>query len=392
MKIVTNIQEENLPTSTEVFKNRVFGMPLTKMTKHQRVSFTAMIKIAYDVIGHSRDQITFEYPTNDFFEMIGISSSRKQSHLFSDMDDWGRTSDDYTLEKTLNELTSKTILFKHKDTEDKTYQAEGVSLLSYFKLTKEKITFRFDEWIRSKIHITDNYYIMKLPLIASFKRGHSVTLFEQLEQRRKYRRWSVEIKTLRSIFGIEHGKYKKFSEFRRNVIELAINEINEKTNYTLKYELIKKGRSVDKIIFTWYINKTSLQEFQSLIRSKFVNIPLMIMTEEEEEHLLQVSEDGKLYNAKNPEYFYPTAQAMKIWKLLYENQDRMLTKKQQDNFENFKESDFSKYYGKNLMFDGDLYEHIILISPSSFKNKLKIKTESGIIVMTEDEFMKNILI
>ena len=387
--------KELVQAKDEVIKNRVFGMPLTKMTRHQRVSFTAMIKIAYDALSINKDVITFTYSTNDFFKMIGITEERKQAHLFSNMDEWGRTSGDYSLEETLKKLINKSINFKHKDSNTGEYQVEGIALISYFKLTKDEITFRFDEWVREKIPAVNNLYIMKMPIISSFKSGYSVTLFEQIEQRRDFRKWQVSVEALRLIFGIDEKKYVKFSDFRKRIIEVSIKEINTNSKYSLAVEYIKKGRSIDKVIFTWYINKTSLEEFKSFIRKHFIDTALVdsfIGEDKSAKHLVSVSKDGKLYNKKST-HSYSTEDAKRIWKWLYDNQDKLLIKEQAENIEDFNEDNFGKYYGKDLIFDEEMFNNIIYIQPTSKKNKLKIKFYSGeILIMSEEDFMSSVII
>jgi len=386
------------PTKDEVYKNRIFGMPTTKLSRNQRVSFTAMIKIAFDELSKDKDTITFEYPVDDFFEMIGIKQERKQSHLFTqtylDDDSWIQEKDDYSLERTLKDLVNKSIDFRHKD-DSGIYEVSSTALISHFSLTKEKVTFRFDEWVRNRIPIETNGYIMKLPIIAAFKSGYSVVLFEQLEQRRDFRRWATSKNMLRTIFGIEDNKYKIFSSFRRDVLEKSINEINEKTNYSLAIEYIKKGRSVDKIIFTWYINKTSLEEFKSFIRKHFINTPLvdtLVAGDKSSKHLISVKEDGKLYNQRST-HLYTTEDAKRIWKWLYEHQEQLLIKEQVDNLENYKEDNFAKYYGKNLIFDDEMFDNIVFIQPTSKKNKIKIKFYSGeLLIMSEEDFMSSVII
>ena len=396
----TSIVPEIVPTSTEVIKNRVFGMPTTKMTRHQKVSFTSMIKIAYDMLSEDKEKTTFEYPTKDFFQMIGITQERKQSHLFTktfiDEENWEQESDEYSLERTLKSLVSKSIDLRHKGEGGKTYQVESVALLSYFSLTKEKIIFRFDEWVRERIYITDNAYIMKLPIIATFKSVHTVTLFEQLEQRRSFRRWEVSVGVMKKIFGLEEGEYTLFADFRRYVLNIAKEEINQKTKYSLKSEFIKKGRKIDKIVFTWHINKTSLMEFQEFIRANFINIPLVEIKSQEDDtlHCIKVSEKGKLYNSNNKTLFnYPTARAKVLWKWMYDNQDRLLIKDPDDKKETspFKEKYFTKYYGKDFILDGEMYKNIILITP--VKTKLKIKFYQGeLLLISEEDFLTGVLI
>jgi len=390
------IKKPLIPTKSEVVKNRVFGMPVSSMTKYQRVSFTAMIKIAFDDLLNQKDKNTFEFPAQEFFKMIGIKDDRKQSHLFTqtyvDKDGWEREKDEYSLEKTLKQLVNKSIDLRYKNSKGEVYEVISIALLSYFKLTKEKVIFRFDEWIREKILTVNNAYIMKLPILASFKSTYSVALFEQLEQRRDFKRWKVSVDSLRGVLGVESNKYKSFGYLRRDVLEKAVKEVNEKTNYNLRYETVKKGRKIEDVIFTWHVHKTDFEEFKSFVREKLVNQPLMEMPGSDKTmHLIQVGEDGKVYNARNPDKYYTSEIAQKIWRYLYENQDKLLNKKTIEMLEKDDE-DYTKYYGKNLFFEEEMYENIILISQTK-TGKLKVKFYGGeLIILSKDDFFKYLLI
>ncbi|MDD5406949.1 MAG: replication initiation protein [Sulfurovaceae bacterium] len=394
------IKQKNLiiPTENEVIKNRVFGTPTSKMTRHQKVAFTVMIKIAYDALNIDPTTRVFEFPTDRFFELMGISTVRKQSHLFTqtfiDDEGWQQDSEEYSLERTLKALVNKSIDMRFKDVDGKTYAVESTALISYFKLTRKKVIFEFSEWVRHKIFITDNSYIMKLPIIATFDGVHTVTLFEQVEQRRDFCRWEVSVNTLKQIFGLIDGEYAKFSDFRKWCLDKPRDEMNKKTNYTVAYDYVKKGKKIDKIIFTWYINKTSLMEFQNFIRTKFINQALAeIPSKDGTYHLIQVSADGLLYNARNPNINYTTTKAKALWRWMYENQHLLLMKEQAENLENFKESNFTKYYGCDLILDGEKYNNIVLIQPTSLKNKLKVKFYAGeLLVMEEEDFIKSVII
>lgn len=399
MKELPPVHQELSQNTHEVIKNRVFGMPTTPMTRHQRVSFTAMIKIAYDQLAEDKDKNTFTYPTKEFFKMIGLSEGRKQSHIYANKDDWGKGGDEYSLERNLEKLLNKTINLKYKDPITKEYVVEGVVLVSYFKLTKDIITFRFDKWIRDKIPSVNNMYIMKMPIIASFKSGHTVNLFEQIEQRRDFKKWNVPILDLKLILGITEGAYNIFSNFRRTVIERSIKEINEKTSYTLAYKLTKKGRNIDKIIFTWHITKEEdpYAQWKTFLRKTFTDVPLLqgMVGRSEEVHLIQINDKGLLYNKYNPSYVYISEEAKRIWKHLYENQDKLLIKNKNKANQDEKTTeeemkDYSSFIGKDYLFDGDLYQNIILIT--ALKSKLKVKFYDGDnFILTEAELNEGII-
>ena len=76
---------------------------------------------------------------------------------------------------------------------------------------------------------------------------------------------------------------------------------------------------------------------------------------------------------------------------MYENQDKMLIKKPKKNNEN-KIKNYSKYYGKNIIIEGEMFEHIVFVSPIG-TDRLKVKFISGEnIILTEDDFLKYVII
>ncbi len=376
----------------EVAKNRIFGMPTTRLTRLQRVSFTALIKIAYDMLKEDREKFTFEFPTQKFLKMIGISERRKDSHLFTKVfieDGWETESEDYSLERTLNNLVNKSINMRYKDKDGEVYKSESVALISYFKLTKDKITFRFDEWVREKIYVTNNLYLMQLPVIASFKSGYTVALFEQLEQRRDFKKWEINLEHLRLILGVEEKKYKRFYDFKNRAIETARQEIEEKTNYLINVEYVKSGRKITKVIFRWSIQKNTFEEFKEYIRKKFVNKDLIeIPSKDKTIHLISVDDKGRLYNKRNPDKFYNKEEADSVWRYMYSNQD-LLIKNKIDNDTAEHIEDWSQYYGKDILYDDELYKHILRITPKG--NKLKVLLENNTtIIMDVDEFFNSL--
>ena len=68
------------------------------------------------------------------------------------------------------------------------------------------------------------------------------------EQVENYRNPSISVKELRTITDTVN-EYKEFWNFENRVLKKGIEEINAHTSFNVSYEKIKKGRSIDSIVF-----------------------------------------------------------------------------------------------------------------------------------------------
>ena len=50
--------------------------------------------------------------------------------------------------------------------------------------------------------------------------------------------------------GLDDGEYKAMNDFKKRVLDLAVNEINEKTDLTVSYTQEKRGRTITGFKFT----------------------------------------------------------------------------------------------------------------------------------------------
>lgn len=91
------------------------------------------------------------------------------------------------------------------------------------------------------------YHLMQISDLSS---QYSIRLYElmakyiNLGNSRKY-----PIKEIRGLFGIGINEYKSMSDFKKRVLNLAVNEINKKTDITVQYEQFKSGRVITHLLF-----------------------------------------------------------------------------------------------------------------------------------------------
>ena len=68
------------------------------------------------------------------------------------------------------------------------------------------------------------------------------------EQVEAYRNPSIKISELRSLTDTIN-EYKDMSNFTKRVLDNSLKEINHHTSFNVTYEKVKKGRSIDSIVF-----------------------------------------------------------------------------------------------------------------------------------------------
>lgn len=86
---------------------------------------------------------------------------------------------------------------------------------------------------------------------ANLNSVYSVRLYELLAQWKTAGKTPVfELSLFRGQMGLNDGEYKAMNDFKKRVLDLAVNEINEKTDLTVSYTQEKKGRLIAGFKFT----------------------------------------------------------------------------------------------------------------------------------------------
>ena len=83
--------------------------------------------------------------------------------------------------------------------------------------------------------------------ILAMNSAHSIRLYEILKSFENMGYYRVRLDELRAALNIEG--YKDFRDFRRDVLEKALKEINETSDIKVQYEKLRKGRKIDGLLF-----------------------------------------------------------------------------------------------------------------------------------------------
>jgi plasmid replication initiation protein len=94
----------------------------------------------------------------------------------------------------------------------------------------------------------------KLRNIANLQSTHSIRLYELLMRFNSTGERVIYLNDFKSALGIS-DKYPEFKILNRAVIKPAVDELNQRSDLIIKYETIKKGRTVAALSFEFKQNK-----------------------------------------------------------------------------------------------------------------------------------------
>ena len=141
------------------------------------------------------------------------------------------------------------------------------------KSAKGNIINKMSRWV-SEVGYIDNEAVVQLifapaivPLITRLEKqftkyelqqvsrltsSYAIRLYELLIQWRSAGKTPVfDLSIFRQQLGVESHQYKTMSNFKTYVLDFALNQINELTDITAKYEQHKKGRTISGFSFTF---------------------------------------------------------------------------------------------------------------------------------------------
>lgn len=87
--------------------------------------------------------------------------------------------------------------------------------------------------------------------VASLKNRYALRLYESLIQYRNTGKLNISLKDLRLRLGVLDNEYYQMSMFKKRVLDLAVSQINEHTDITVKYEQVKTGRNITGFKFSF---------------------------------------------------------------------------------------------------------------------------------------------
>ena len=167
------------------------------------------------------------------------------------------------------EKMQKQAFFKIKEKKEHGFEFENIVPIPYVKWTDyhDEVTIRFSpEIIPYLINLKKNFTQHALSDLAELNSKYSIILYRWLsmnynqyehysykggrreEQVEAYRNPTISMRELREMTDTIND-YKRFTHFETRVLKEPLEEINAHTSFNVSYDKIKKGRSIDSIVF-----------------------------------------------------------------------------------------------------------------------------------------------
>ena len=101
--------------------------------------------------------------------------------------------------------------------------------------------------------------------ISSLNSTYAIRLYELLIQWRSVGKTPLfDLQQFRQQLGVEPVQYKTMSNFKKYVLDFAVQQVNEHTDITVKYDQHKQGRTITGFTFNFKVKAKS----KNVIRSK----------------------------------------------------------------------------------------------------------------------------
>ncbi len=234
-----------------------------KVVEHNSLitSMAKMQKTALKMFELAVSCIDTENPPKDNI----IYLSKKELFAFFDVSSASK----HTRFKEAIELMQKQAFFQIKEVKDKGYEMTSIVPIPTVKWNSynNDVMIQFNQFIMPYlIDLKAEFTQYKISELKELNSKYSIILYRWLsmnynqyehysikggrraEQVENYRNPSISVKELREITDTVN-EYPRFDNFERRVLKIALKEINAHTSFNVSYEKVKKGRSVDSIVF-----------------------------------------------------------------------------------------------------------------------------------------------
>ena len=158
-----------------------------------------------------------------------------------------------TLKTACDNLFTRQFTYQRYNSKGKVEQVKSRWVQSVVYAESDSyIKIKFADEVLPLITMLEKHFTSyELQQVASLKSIHAIRLYELLIQYRTVGKLEISLSDLRLKLGIADGKYPTMNNFKARVLDVGIQQINEHSDITAKYEQVKQGRTITGFTFTF---------------------------------------------------------------------------------------------------------------------------------------------
>lgn len=243
----------------ELKKHSALIQMKNSITATQRKMFNSLLYLSAQILYSQPDTQIFKLKISEIRRLSGLTEFTNRKYLKEQLKELQEISVEYNL------------LGKDKATKWLQF-----SLLSQVGLENgsEFAEVAFPPAIHSNLKNPEIYSLLNLGLMNNLSGKYSVALYELLQDYKKIHRLRIDIVAFKNLLNVSLDKYKNFNVFREKVIDYSVNEINDKTDLKIEYELERSGRTYTAVIFNIQTSENILETAtQALLRTYKISKP-----------------------------------------------------------------------------------------------------------------------
>lgn len=254
-----------------VAKSNSFSM--AKLSQGLTLCQTQLLMYAIFATQKKQDNIECEFKKSDFEKQFNLKQLRTN-----------------VADKDAQRLVS--LSFSTQDLENEKFAY--YTIFQYIKYDRGIFKFKWsDVMIPHILDLKERYIITDFEITSKFTSAFSWSLYDFIKA--NYGKWFISLSkeaTLR-LFNVEEKKsYTNHTGiFKKNVLDIAIAELNKHTELSVSYEEKRQGRSIIGFTLKWSVGKVEL----SATTEQMEQIHMYITTIEDDA--------AKYMRLKNPERF-----------------------------------------------------------------------------------------
>ncbi len=233
MQLVNYMLDED-SEKIEIKKHSASVQIGNKIAAQQRKIYNALLHIGRESLQYDKKTDLFSMKQIDLKRLCGDASTNNKQ-----------------LQENLKGLMSTIVEFNilKKNNRSKWH---ATTLLSEASIEDGKVYFAFAPTVKKTLLHPEYYVLLDLNIIKGLNSKYAIALYENARDYLESGFPKLDIPMFRKLMGVEENKYKNFADFKKRVIDPSVEEVNQKTDMAISYELFKEGRRFSHIQFNMH--------------------------------------------------------------------------------------------------------------------------------------------